>query len=83
MADHIFCAWVTCPKCGAWIVAQGSSIVAGARTNARFLASCFVPECGEQFAFASEDTQTFEVPLSLFERRYFYRSELLISPQKK
>jgi hypothetical protein len=38
--------------------------------------TCPGPECGKQFAFAAGDTKVFELPMSLFERRHFYRSEL-------
>lgn len=49
-----------------------------AGTNSRFQTTCPVPECSQQFAFGSEEAQIFDIPLSLFERRYFYRSELLL-----
>jgi len=42
-------------------------------------ATCTVPQCGREFSFVADDTQIFEVPVSLFERRHFYRSELLLS----
>ncbi len=38
--------------------------------------SCHVPECGKEFEFETGETRVFEVPLRLFERRHFYRSEL-------
>ena len=34
------------------------------------------PECGKEFAFDGAETRVFELPLSFFERRHFYRSEL-------
>ena len=37
---------------------------------------CPLPECAKDFIFAANDTHVFDVPTSLFERRYFYRSEL-------
>jgi hypothetical protein len=37
---------------------------------------CTVPDCGKQFAFDGGEARQFEVPISLFERRHFYRSEL-------
>jgi len=79
MADRISCSCVTCPKCGAWIVVQGGHIIERTGTNTRFQTTCPVPECSQQFAFDSEEAQTFDIALSLFERRYFYRSELLPS----
>jgi hypothetical protein len=42
----------------------------------KFRASCPVPECGKDFEFETGETRIFEVPLSLFERRHFYLSEL-------
>jgi hypothetical protein len=38
--------------------------------------TCPGPECGKQFTFAVGETKVFELPMSLFERRHFYRSEL-------
>jgi hypothetical protein len=46
--------------------------------DAIFQASCAMPKCGNAFSFKREDTRAFELPV-LFERRYFYRSELLTS----
>lgn len=37
---------------------------------------CPVTDCYREFEFSWDETQTFEVPLALFERRHFYRSEL-------
>ena len=37
---------------------------------------CPAAECGKQFEFEASEARVFEVPLALFERRYFYRSEL-------
>jgi hypothetical protein len=39
-------------------------------------ATCTVPQCGRKFIFEASDTQIFELPVSLFERRHFYGSEL-------
>ncbi|HXP17483.1 MAG TPA: hypothetical protein VN868_10300 [Terriglobales bacterium] len=39
-------------------------------------AVCPAPECGKQFAFAGGETKVFELPLNLFERRHFFRSDL-------
>jgi hypothetical protein len=47
--------------------------------DAMFQASCAMPECGNAFSFKREDARAFELPLVLFERRYFYHSELLTS----
>ena len=35
-----------------------------------------MPECAKEFSFDAVDTRIFDLSLSLFERRYFYRSEL-------
>jgi hypothetical protein len=39
-------------------------------------ASCLVPECRKEFAFELGEMRVFDLPLLLFERRHFYRSEL-------
>jgi hypothetical protein len=39
--------------------------------------NCTGPECAREFSFVVGDTQIFELPVTLFERRHFYRSELL------
>ena len=41
-----------------------------------------MPECGKEFEFESGDTRIFEVPLPLFERRHFYRSESVLTSAK-
>jgi hypothetical protein len=38
--------------------------------------TCPAPECGKQFAFVPGETKVFELPMSLFEQRHFFRSEL-------
>lgn len=38
--------------------------------------NCAVPDCGKEFEFERGEARVFEVPLPLFERRHFYRSEL-------
>jgi hypothetical protein len=47
--------------------------------DAIFQASCAMLECDNAFSFKRKDARAFELPLVLFERRYFYRSELLTS----
>lgn len=79
MADRIACSCVTCPKCGTWVVVKQRS-VPGA-TKEKFRAKCPVPECGKEFEFEAGETRLFEVPLPLFERRHFYRSELSLRRQ--
>lgn len=74
MADRIACSCVTCPKCGTWVVV-GQQTEAGINKE-KFRASCPAPECGREFEFETGETRVFELPLLLFERRYFYRSEL-------
>jgi hypothetical protein len=46
------------------------------RGEEKLRASCPVPECGKEFAFDLGETRVFELPVLLFERRHFYRSEL-------
>jgi hypothetical protein len=38
--------------------------------------TCATPDCAREFSFDAVDTRIFDLPLYLFERRYFYRSEL-------
>jgi hypothetical protein len=69
------CSCVTCPGCGAWVVVQGRA--AGHTHNeGKLNTTCPVQECGKQFVFEGSETRVFELPVSLFERRHFYRSEL-------
>jgi hypothetical protein len=75
MADRIACSCVTCPKCGTWIVVREPTQARPG--NEKFRASCPVPECGKEFEFEPGEAQVFDLPLLLFERRHFYRSELL------
>ena len=74
VADRIVCSCVTCPSCGAWVVVQGRTT--GGTNKDRFSTTCPVPECGKEFVFEGSETRVFELPVSLFERRHFYRSEL-------
>jgi hypothetical protein len=59
-------------------VQQGSRRVINDQ-NATLSATCTVPQCGGEFSFVDGDTKVFELPVTLFERRHFYRSELLPS----
>jgi hypothetical protein len=59
-------------------VPQGSRRVINDQ-NATLSATCTVPQCGREFSFVAGDIQIFELPVTLFERRHFYRSELLPS----
>ena len=73
-ADRIVCSCVTCPKCGTWVVVKE---VSERRTvKDRFIANCPAPDCFKAFEFELRETRIFEVPLPLFERRHFYRSEI-------
>jgi len=74
MADRIACSCVSCPKCGSWIVVTPQSTLGAG--EGKFRASCPAPECGREFEFESAEIKTFELPLGIFERRHFYRSEL-------
>jgi hypothetical protein len=57
-------------------VVQGEKIADSSSKNLSVRTTCSMPECAREFSFDGEDTHVFEVPLHLFERRYFYRSEL-------
>ena len=70
-----FCARVTCPGCGAWVVVQGSA-PEDSNDKEKLNTVCQVPECGKEFTFEGDETRVFELPLFLVERRHFYRSEL-------
>jgi hypothetical protein len=48
----------------------------GEETQEKLRATCPVPECGKEFAFELSETRVFDLPLRLFERRHFFRSEL-------
>lgn len=74
MADRIACSCVTCPKCGTWIVVKQPTELGSGKE--KFQAVCPATECGKDFEFEASETRVFEVPLLLFERRHFYRSEL-------
>jgi hypothetical protein len=74
MPDRIVCACVTCPKCGIWVVIRPQNQLVF--TKETCLAICPAAECGKEFEFKASETRVFDVPLPLFERRHFYRSEL-------
>ena len=65
MADRIACSYVTCPKCGTWVVVRQSEAGLG---NEKLHASCPAPDCGKEFEFELSETRVFEIPLQLFER---------------
>ncbi len=74
MADRIACSCVTCPQCGTWVVLTLPTALRSDKE--KFRAGCPVPECGKEFEFEASETHVFELPLPLFERRHFFRSEL-------
>jgi len=57
-------------------VVRGSSARGIDDQTATHNTTCTVPQCGQEFSFEGGDTQIFELPVSLIERRHFYRSEL-------
>jgi len=79
MEQCITCSCVTCPGCGARIVVRGSGASGISDETMPLSATCTVPQCGREFSFVTGDPQVFEIPVTLFERRHFYRSELLPS----
>jgi hypothetical protein len=79
MEQCIACSCVTCPGCGAWIVVRGTGARGVNDETMPLKTTCTVPECAKEFSFVAGDTQIFDLPMSLFERRHFYRSELLPS----
>ncbi len=74
MADRIACSCVTCPKCGTWVVLGRDPDVGQSTTKLR--TTCSAPDCGKEFEFEASEARVFEVPMLLFERRHFYRSDL-------
>jgi hypothetical protein len=74
MPDRIVCSCVTCPRCGTWVVVERE--MTREANKEKLNAVCPAPECGKQFAFAGGETKVFELPLNLFERRHFFRSDL-------
>jgi hypothetical protein len=51
-------------------IADTSSKISSVRVT------CAMPDCAKEFSFDAVDTRIFDLPFYLFERRYFYRSEL-------
>jgi hypothetical protein len=76
VVDRILCPCVICPGCGAWVVFREQTLGGNSNNDESLSAICPVPDCGKEFAFYRGETQVFELPISLFERRHFYRSEL-------
>jgi hypothetical protein len=74
MADRIACSCVTCPTCGIWVVVRPQGQLPSSQEKCSEI--CSAPECGRAFDFEADVARVFEVPLPLFERRHFYRSEL-------
>jgi hypothetical protein len=61
-----------------WVVVKGRAAgTATTKIRRKLSATCTVPECRKEFLFAAEETRIFELRVPLFERRHFYRSELL------
>lgn len=79
MEQCIPCSCVTCPGCGAWVVVRGTGAPGIDERSVTLNTTCTVPQCGREFSFEAGDTLIFELPVTLFERRHFYRSELLPS----
>jgi transcriptional regulator with XRE-family HTH domain len=64
-----------CPRCGAWIVIHRDTGIA--RPKGKTLVECRNPQCSdEKFEVANETTQVFDVDRALFDRRYFFASDL-------
>lgn len=74
VADRIACSCVTCPRCGTWVVLTQPAVVGSGQE--KFRVGCAAPECGKEFEFDASETHVFDLPLPLFERRHFFRSEL-------
>jgi predicted RNA-binding Zn-ribbon protein involved in translation (DUF1610 family) len=59
---------VACPKCGVWIVNK-RAVPGGKQT-----VNC--PECGNAFVFEYDRARVYPLRQSLYERGYFYPSEV-------
>ena len=59
-----------------WGLGCGETATQRGRDQEKLRATCPVPECGKEFAFELSETRVFDLPLRLFERRHFFRSEL-------
>jgi hypothetical protein len=55
---------------------QGVRIAETSSKGSPARVTCATPDCAREFSFDAVDTRIFDLPLYLFERRYFYRSEL-------
>ena len=53
------------------------------QSKEEFRANCPAPECGREFEFEATETHVFELPVPLFERRHFLRSELRFSCHRR
>jgi hypothetical protein len=74
MPDRIVCSCVTCPRCGTWVVVERE--LAREANKTKLNTMCPAPDCSKPFDFSTSETKVFELPLNLFERRHFFRSEL-------
>ena len=74
MAERIVCSCVTCLSCGSWVVLPSRIEIDPKQPKGKIV--CAAPDCAREFAFDWEEARTFELPLGLFERRHFYRSEI-------
>lgn len=74
MADGIVCSCVTCPNGGTWVVLASRPEVGLKASKLRNF--CPAQGCAVEFEFRPDEAHTFQLPHVLFEKRYFYRSEL-------
>jgi len=74
MADRIACSCVTCPQCGSWVVLRLQQELGSDQSKIKL--SCPAPDCGKNFEIDWKEPRTFDLPISLFERGHFYRSEV-------
>jgi len=63
---------ITCPKCGVWIVAIKGIAMPETSDGTRLVC----PECNESFAFENDRARVYPLRQSIFERGFFYPSEL-------
>jgi hypothetical protein len=67
---------LVCHMSEIWGLGCGETATQNGRDPGKVSRTCPAPECGKEFAFELGETRVFELPLLLFERRHFYRSEL-------
>lgn len=69
---RVHCPCITCSKCGVWIVAIDRVVADQSHETGKM--RC--PECGERFDFEADRARVYPLRQSVYERGYFYPSEM-------